>query len=222
MKSQSTNRLREDAQGLEASGSCLSFGFFLGRAGQTSLIFDPVDGHLHGTDNNNMPNTFDRDKIKKASCPLLPTLKRKCLRWSGPMSATCWKTGGCQCFLVHSSCRIEMGCLPWKSWMSLTAGVGLMGAISSLERSPFLSILMSSERGSKVPSLLRPSPSPGCQPIFCSNFIPTPPANGAALENWSFLTHACRHVSHFYMSKRFVFPSSIQIKTTNIFFSAID
>ena len=143
------------------------------------------------------------------------TLKRKCLRWSGPMSATCSKSGGSHRRLTHSSCKMDTGCLPvdkanneksnvpiliwlgssrmipWKSWMSLQVLVDLLGAISSLDSRPFLSILMSSDKGSRVPSLLRPSPSPGCQPIFWRSLIPTlPAATGAALANWSFLTQA--------------------------------
>lgn len=82
--------------------------------------------------------------------------------------------------------------IPWNSCISLFVTDALGGAISSLDRRPFLSILISRANGSKAPSLLRPSPSPGCQPIFCKSRIPTPPATGAALLNWSFLTQACK------------------------------
>lgn len=156
----------------------------------------------------------------------LPTLKRKCLRWSGPMSRTCSKTGGSQWCFVQSSCRIETGCLPWNSWMSFTADVALAGPIiSSLDKSPFLSILMSSDSGSKVPSPWRPRPSPGCQPIFCSNFMPTPPATGAALVNKSFLTqawwwytlmHDIKHYKCVKKEKHVVFPSLDSIPKVDI------
>lgn len=50
--------------------------------------------------------------IKREKKKCLDTLKRKCLRWSGPMSATCSKSGGSQRFLTHSSCKMDTGCLP--------------------------------------------------------------------------------------------------------------
>ena len=51
--------------------------------------------------------------------------------------------------------------------------------------SPFLSILISSCRGSKVPSLFFPRPSPGRQPIFWRSAMPMPPLTGEAVVSRS-------------------------------------
>lgn len=40
------------------------------------------------------------------------TLKRKCLRWSGPLSWTNRNSGGCHLLLLHISIKADTGCLP--------------------------------------------------------------------------------------------------------------
>lgn len=40
------------------------------------------------------------------------TLKRKCLRWSGPLSWTKRNSGGCHLLLLQISIKADTGCLP--------------------------------------------------------------------------------------------------------------
>lgn len=40
------------------------------------------------------------------------TLKRKCLRWSGPLSWTNRNSGGCHLLLLQISIKADTGCLP--------------------------------------------------------------------------------------------------------------
>lgn len=42
------------------------------------------------------------------------TLKRKCLRWSGPLSWTKRNSGGCHLLLLQISIKADTGCLPAK------------------------------------------------------------------------------------------------------------
>ncbi len=170
----------KQAERFQANDGHLGFRFFLGRARKTRPVINSVDGDLE---------TIESFSAGENAQKPGHTLNRKCLRWSGPISAICSKTGGSQRFFVQYSCKMEMGCLPWQSLINLAT---FLVASSSFDTRPFLSVLMSSSKGSRVPSLLRPKPSPGCQPIFCISLLPMLSATGAAFTNWSFVAQAYR------------------------------
>ncbi len=99
--------------------------------------------------------------------------------------------------------------------------------ISTLTRfEPLRSVLNSSMRGSLLPSLFLPSPSPAFHPIRCSSIIPIPSFSGRALVKVSyqqtadtFQLQSCQQVRIRFNAKLPLVKINVTEPVTKVFFA---